>query len=51
MGRLRRTAMKGGGLAKTHFNRLIVGAKVVDNLTPIGVIPQSEAQTRPPYFP
>ncbi len=34
------------GWSKTHVNRQIDAAKVVQNLTPIGVKPQNEAQAR-----
>ena len=33
--------------SKTHANRLISSAEVADNLTPMGVIPQSERSIRP----
>jgi len=33
--------------SKTHANRLISSAEVTDNLTPTGVIPQSERSIRP----
>lgn len=32
--------------SKTHVNRQIEAAGVIDNLTPIGVIPKTESQTR-----
>ncbi|HZO87141.1 MAG TPA: hypothetical protein VFB38_02295 [Chthonomonadaceae bacterium] len=35
------------GFTKTHANRLIAAAGVVENLTPIGVTPSNEAQVRP----
>lgn len=35
------------GMSKTHANRLIASADTIDNLTPIGVIPDNEAQIRP----
>lgn len=34
-------------ISKTHANRLIQGAEVTENLTPIGVKPISESQVRP----
>lgn len=34
-------------MTKTHANRLISSAEVTDNLTPIGVNPQSESVVRP----
>lgn len=34
------------GISKTHANRLIEGAEVVANLTPMGVIPDNERQAR-----
>lgn len=33
--------------SKTHSNRLIAAAEVIENLTPIGVIPLTESQARP----
>jgi len=33
--------------SKTHANRFIESTKVIKNLTPIGVIPENEAQARP----
>ena len=35
------------GMAKTHANRLILGASVADNLAPMGAIPQTERVVRP----
>lgn len=35
------------GMSKTHVNRLVASSLVVSNLTPIGVIPQTESQARP----
>jgi hypothetical protein len=35
------------GMSKTNANRLVQSAEVVENLTPIGVKPENEAQTRP----
>jgi hypothetical protein len=35
------------GFSKTHANRFIASARVTENLTPIGVKPTSESQTRP----
>ena len=35
------------GMSKTHSNRMVQAAQVVSHLTPIGVIPSSESQTRP----
>jgi hypothetical protein len=35
------------GMSKTHANRLVESAKVIENLTPMGAIPQSERQARP----
>jgi hypothetical protein len=35
------------GMSKTHANRLISSAEVRENLTPMGVVPTSERQTRP----
>lgn len=35
------------GMSKTHANRMIDSAEVVSNLTPIGVIPNTESQARP----
>jgi hypothetical protein len=35
------------GMSKTHANRLIASANTVDRLAPMGVIPESERQTRP----
>lgn len=34
------------GMSKTHSNRLIQSASVIENLTPMGVIPTSERQDR-----
>jgi phage N-6-adenine-methyltransferase len=34
-------------MSKTHANRLIASAETADNLTPTGVIPQSERHIRP----
>jgi hypothetical protein len=33
-------------MSKTHSNRMIDAAKVMDNLTPIGVKPKTESQAR-----
>ena len=38
------------GFQKNHANRLIGAAKVIENLTPIGVIPETESQARPLTF-
>ena len=35
------------GFSKTQANRLVQSAAIVAELTPIGVIPQTESQTRP----
>jgi len=35
------------GMSKTHANRLVESAKVIGNLTPIGVTPTTESQARP----
>src|SRR3954468_15009600 len=35
------------GWSKSHVNRQIDAAGVIQNLTPIGVIPQHESQARP----
>lgn len=35
------------GITKTHANRLIISARITDNLAPIGVIPLSESVIRP----
>lgn len=35
------------GMSKTHANRLIESSKATDNVAPIGVKPQNEAQARP----
>jgi hypothetical protein len=34
-------------MSKTHANRLIGASEVVENLTPMGVIPETERQVRP----
>lgn len=35
------------GMSKTHANRLVESAIVIQNLGPIGPIPQTESQARP----
>ena len=35
------------GMSKRHSNRMIEAANVIDNLGPIGLIPQTESQARP----
>jgi len=35
------------GFQKNHANRLIGAAKVIENLTPTGVVPETERQARP----